>query len=252
MEFVSGGYFLVRGTRRADSMSPALPSTLWSRSTCVCDTLPHSWAFPWARPSPDELSSVRELLDLTSGGFEALREAVEGLRASGHLGWPNTFLDLGAAREFRQRHCSAVPETRLLGISLPSSWTERFLDDARPAEGRARQASSQPSPPAARRPPAHRSAASRCWATRPASSTRSFATGSKATMPASGYDSIGPASSGISRTPRERPRSRIWSPREPSPSPGPPGGSRSTTGPRPRPDVRPSPPLRRILFGASP
>jgi hypothetical protein len=72
------------------------------------------------------------LLGLTPSGFEAMREYVEQLRVDGRYGWPNVFLDLTAAREYRRRYCCEVRGVRLLGIALAGPRSEQFLTDAAP------------------------------------------------------------------------------------------------------------------------
>jgi len=112
-------------------MSPLLPSTLWTVSTCICDTLPDSWAIPWSQDSHEELAAARRLLGLTADRFKLMQTHVEELLAR-RYGWPNVFLDLTAAREFLREYAADVPQIRLLGISLPIARLDRFLSEGAP------------------------------------------------------------------------------------------------------------------------
>lgn len=153
MDYVSGGFRLVRGFPRAEWMAATLPSTLWTISGCICDTLPDSWALSWSQDAPEVLAEARQLLGLTSGEFATMREYVEQLYVDGRFGWPDVFLDLAAAREFRRKYCRGVRGVRLLGIALATPLVEQFLIDATPFK-------SQEEPGvfravSARRPPPH-------------------------------------------------------------------------------------------------
>jgi hypothetical protein len=56
-EYVSGGYYLARKSKRAEYMSPeSIPDKVLSASTCICQFFPDVWAIEWTSLSPDERS----------------------------------------------------------------------------------------------------------------------------------------------------------------------------------------------------
>lgn len=131
-DYISGGYYLTRLGKRAEHMSPDLvPEGILSASG-ICECFPDTWAIEWASDddqertrraaafgiSPDELPHV---ISWATGSL--FRE----------FGWPSAFYDLDAARKAREKFLPDACDVIVIGLGLHSSYTNEFLDAARPS-----------------------------------------------------------------------------------------------------------------------
>jgi hypothetical protein len=116
--WLSAGYFLVVPGTRPPDLSDLMPERLITVSDCISDVHPHGnvllrgqdpYESKFALPS-EYGSNVEELVSMRAWMDRALEV--------GDLGWPNVFLNVRAAREFRRQFTGATRETRLLGLGL--------------------------------------------------------------------------------------------------------------------------------------
>jgi len=135
-EWIQAGFFLVTEGIPALKDQQFLPPRIITVSTCMAHVYPGWWALPGEHEllnegttRPTTLADVPEELKLTESGFEDLRSWVDRSLASSDLGWPNVFLNLRAAREFKHRFMHAVPGVHLIGLVIATDDAEEFIPD---------------------------------------------------------------------------------------------------------------------------
>ena len=85
------------------------------------------WSDGGTRPAT--LADAPKELKLTESQFDDLRSWVDRALASSDLGWPNVFLNLRAAREFKRRFMHAISGVHLIGLAIASDDVEEFTSD---------------------------------------------------------------------------------------------------------------------------
>lgn len=128
-EWIQAGFFLITEAAAPPSDQPFLPPRIITASDCRADVYPGFWAIKSNETPPEELTRVREELKLTESEFEDLRSWVDRSLASADLGWPNVFLNLRAAREFKRRFMAAVAGVHLIGLVIAADDGEEFIPD---------------------------------------------------------------------------------------------------------------------------
>lgn len=128
-EWIQAGFFLIKEAVPPPRDPQFLPPRIITASECIGDVYPGFWAIKSAETPPEELAKVREELKLTESEFEDLRSWVDLSLASSDLGWPNVFLNLRAAREFKRRFMNAVPGVHLVGLVIATDDAEEVMSD---------------------------------------------------------------------------------------------------------------------------
>lgn len=135
-EWIQAGFFLITEAVPYPRDQQFLPSRIITVSTCMVHVYPGWWALPGEHEllnegttRPTTLADVPEELKLTESGFEDLRSWVDRSLASSDLGWPNVFLNLRAAREFKHRFMHAVPSVHLICLVIAADDAEEFTSD---------------------------------------------------------------------------------------------------------------------------
>jgi len=128
-EWIQAGFFLIKEAAPPPSDRQFLPPWIITASECIVDVYPGFWAIKSAETPPEELAKVREELKLTESEFEDLHSWVDLSLASSDLGWPNVFLNLRAAREFKRRFMAAVAGVHLIGLVIAADDVEEFTSD---------------------------------------------------------------------------------------------------------------------------
>jgi hypothetical protein len=101
----------------------------------MAEVYPSFWALPvgellpYSGDGPITLADLPEELKLTESEFHEIRSWVERALACSDLGWPNVFLNLSAARDFKHRFMHAVPGVHLIGLAIAAEDSEEFLPD---------------------------------------------------------------------------------------------------------------------------
>jgi hypothetical protein len=131
---VSGGYFLVSGSKRAGYQNAALvPELVLSVCEDICETAPNTWAIRWTGDSEGLRRDAGSAFGLdadTLGVFcEWATEAIE----TEALDWPNVFFDLAEAERVLAEFLPAGAS--LLNIALPADLAPSFIQAAMPADG---------------------------------------------------------------------------------------------------------------------
>jgi len=104
-------------------------------STCIVESWPNSWALSWVKTTPEVARRVRESLELDDTDFADLQLWVSRSMDNGKFGWPDVFLSLRSAREFKNRFLGAIAGSRIVGLSLAKDVAAEFLREERPQEG---------------------------------------------------------------------------------------------------------------------
>jgi hypothetical protein len=134
-EWIQAGFFLITEAVPYPRDQQFLPPQIITVSTCMVHAYPGWWALPGEEMLPDggtrprTLADVPEELKLTGSEFEEARSWVDRSLASSDLGWPNVFLNLRAAREFKRRFMKAVPGVHLIGLVIAADDAEEFTPD---------------------------------------------------------------------------------------------------------------------------
>ena len=73
MDFILGGYFLIKSAKRADCMDAALvPETIYSVSDCICDVIPSTWALDWVNRRDESIKRIKSSLSLNTDDFKKI------------------------------------------------------------------------------------------------------------------------------------------------------------------------------------
>lgn len=131
--FVSGGYFLAIPAPPSEFMNAdLLPDKFLTASGCLVALAPDTWGIAW---TGDPMESRREAAARFGINEQGLRELIVWSTAaldSGRLGWPNVFLDVETALDFRTRFLPAGTDIIVFGIALPADLRDAFLEATRP------------------------------------------------------------------------------------------------------------------------
>jgi hypothetical protein len=134
-EWIQAGFFLIKEAVPPPRDRQFLPPRIITASDCIAEVYPGYWALPGGEVSSDggtrqaTLADVPKELKLTGSQFDDLRSWVERALASLDLGWPNVFLNLRAAREFKHRFMHAISGVHLIGLAIASDNVEEFTSD---------------------------------------------------------------------------------------------------------------------------
>jgi hypothetical protein len=131
-EYLSGGYYLARRSKRQGFMSPELiPEEVLSGSKCICDSFPDTWAIEWASVSDEERAKAAASFGILADDLG--RIMVWATQAfSKTFGWPNVFYTLQAAKEARVALLPPDADVVAFGLGLRATEVEEFLAAAKP------------------------------------------------------------------------------------------------------------------------
>lgn len=131
-EYVSGGYYLARRSKRGSYMSPELiPEEVLSGSGCICDFFPDDWAIEWASVSNEERLKAAVSFGIAPDRLgQVVAWATQAF--SKKFGWPDVFYTLQAAKEARAALLPPEANVVIFGLGLHASDVERFLEAAKP------------------------------------------------------------------------------------------------------------------------
>lgn len=137
-DYISGGYFITKLTKRPEYMSPQLlPDLIVSASDCIVDIFPNFWAISWAGGiTNEERKQQANKFGLPTKSLEELINWTTECLAKDELAYPTMFINFDDAKTFIKNFGTSIPNTVLLGIGLHKSLVSKFLADAKPpAEG---------------------------------------------------------------------------------------------------------------------
>jgi hypothetical protein len=131
-EYVSGGYYVARLSRRAEYTSPELiPDRILSASGCICDFFPDTWAIEWTSDTVEDRSRQAAAFGISAIDLPKVM-AWTAEFFSKAFGWPSAFYFLDAAQEARARFLPDNSEIVIFGLGLHESNVEKFLKAAKP------------------------------------------------------------------------------------------------------------------------
>jgi hypothetical protein len=134
-EWIQAGFYLITEAVPYPKDRQFLPPQIITVSTCMVHAYPGWWALPSENVLPEggtrpwTLADAPEEMKLIGSEFGEARSWVDRSLASSDLGWPNVFLNLRAAREFKRRFMNAVPGVRLIGLVIAADDAEEFIPD---------------------------------------------------------------------------------------------------------------------------
>ncbi len=132
---VCGGYLVARPAERASFMDASLvPPRPRSASGCLAPIAPDTWAVDWASRDEAERTASATRFGIPP---ERLAELIDWVtrRFDADFLWPNVFLSLEGAREFRATFVPADNDASVLGLALSSEDVDGFLRQMAPAPG---------------------------------------------------------------------------------------------------------------------
>ncbi len=132
---VSGGYLVARPVAREGTFWDAslVPTMFWTASDCLALVTPGTWAIEWVQMDAEERFTQAERFGLPRDRVPGILSWVTS-RFDQDFGWPNVFLSLEAAREFRERFVSRDSDAAILGLALAREDAEDLLQRAQPGE----------------------------------------------------------------------------------------------------------------------
>ena len=115
-DYLSGGYFLVKSSPRPDWLSADLmPERILSLSDELCPSVHLRWA--WDAETAHDHFGIGDLDDPIWHPWDAHPD----------FEYPNVFLNLETAHQYRQEFQLDITDLHLLGIGLPGDLLEAFL-----------------------------------------------------------------------------------------------------------------------------
>ncbi|WP_342541930.1 hypothetical protein MHH33_12745 [Paenisporosarcina sp. FSL H8-0542] len=128
MKYISGGYYIVSPSERADYMDKTLlPETILSASVCLCDFQPDINIL-WGGSQKKKQTYSKEL-NLSNSAFEELEGWVQKKFEDGTFKFPQLFTTVDLAREFKKTFLNHINDIRIIGIGLEENFAEEFLDE---------------------------------------------------------------------------------------------------------------------------
>jgi len=137
MEFIVGGYYLVKGAKLQKWMNTKLlPPVIWSASRCICEKVPDAWIFSWTEnPNPrEERRKYQQDLGLTNAQFLELQKLFDTLLDQNEFGYPNVYMSYRLALDFYSQFFRRIPDLKLISIALPKVDVQGFIDKHEPRE----------------------------------------------------------------------------------------------------------------------
>lgn len=131
-EYVSGGYYVARLSRRAEyTSSELIPGRILSASGCICDFFPDTWAIDWTSDTVEDRWRQAAAFGISSIDLPKVM-AWTAEFFSKAFGWPGAFYFLDAAQEARATFLPDNSEIVIFGLGLHESNVEEFLKAAKP------------------------------------------------------------------------------------------------------------------------
>ncbi|RRB07393.1 hypothetical protein [Larkinella rosea] len=128
MSYFLGGYFLLK--IKPFDWSP-IPE-VYTCSTCINDSLLNTWSYRWVNERVDHLNTAEELVGLNSANVTAIRHWTDKKLAVGEIGYPNVFMDLNTAREYRQKFFPHLDSVKLLAMYFDEPAAEAIIQELKP------------------------------------------------------------------------------------------------------------------------
>jgi hypothetical protein len=122
-EYISGGYMVVKLTRRPKKLSTLGPDFFLTISNCIGETAPDLWAVNWEKWTLKDRLRKSAAFDIDPDRVDELVEFAA--RAIPPDEYPNAFSELDHAVHFRQRFVRAS-DTFVVGIGLHTSLLASF------------------------------------------------------------------------------------------------------------------------------
>jgi hypothetical protein len=135
MDFIVGGYYLIRGAPLQKWMNAKLlPPVIWSASQCICKKLPDAWVFPWTtHPNPQkERMEYQKLLGLTDTEFINLQIIFDKKLKQNEFGYPNVFMSCELAQNVYSQFFYRLTDLKLISIALPENEVQNLIDKFEP------------------------------------------------------------------------------------------------------------------------
>jgi hypothetical protein len=132
MEFYVAGYYLMQTARKQDWMDKdnLLPEKIWSGSRHICPKIPDAWIFDWVNDSESivNLKYARTQWNLSDDEFSVAQQEFDELLRLHDYEFPNVFMHHEVAAQALYKYFSSVPDLKLIGLAIPKSYVEDFID----------------------------------------------------------------------------------------------------------------------------
>lgn len=138
IQYVLGGYFLVKGIADFCSKKPPKNEKVYTVSNCVCDIFPDAWALSWVTHKEEDTARAKEVFDLTNADIDRLSDLADSLFDNDLLGWQYVLSNLETAQELYRQYLRNVDNIKLLAIGLPVNHIDEFLAAIQPSDNQGR------------------------------------------------------------------------------------------------------------------
>ena len=136
MSFLSGGYYLVRPTSRAEHMNAVLlPKRILTVSDCIADLAPDLWATDRSKIALESRLESASKFGIDEAGLADIIQWTTAALENGTLGWTSVFFELSTAHEFAMRFLGQSPDYQVLGLALHRDHCPALMEEAAPEEG---------------------------------------------------------------------------------------------------------------------
>ncbi|MEK4029258.1 hypothetical protein MKZ02_12050 [Pseudobacillus sp. FSL P4-0506] len=128
MNYISGGYYVISPSKRANYMDQSLlPEIIVSASECLCDLHPEINIL-WG-DSQKNKRNYAEKWNLSRSIFEKMERWVVDKFEEGTFQFPQVFTTVDIARDFAHMFLSHLNDIKIIGVALPESLVGEFLDE---------------------------------------------------------------------------------------------------------------------------
>lgn len=122
-----GGYFIIKSISRTEWMNhDVLPESILSASSCICDFYPDS-SVVFNKSRKKKKKYMKEIgID-----FLEYKQMEDWLNkeSENHFDYPNVFSSPNSANEFRQKFLYNQSGLRIIGVALPKTYKDSFLEE---------------------------------------------------------------------------------------------------------------------------
>ncbi|MEI6221432.1 MAG: hypothetical protein WCP97_01575 [bacterium] len=123
--YYSGGYFLVEPTL---VNKPYLNEQIYTISNCLANLYPNDALLPGSKQE-SEKKAIQNRIALQDEDFNKMLLEISNQLGSGLIGWPNVFMNLLSAKQFKAKFLKHLQDVKIVGISIEKKIANNLLQE---------------------------------------------------------------------------------------------------------------------------
>ena len=130
MTYYLAGYYLIK--QQPLSFGTEKDNVVSTCSSCINDSLIDAWAYSWTTKNNAHIDSVKLDFQIPVNTVAEIRHWVDQKFNENKIGWPNLFVDLETAHNYKQKFFSHLKDIKTYAIYFESSKANDLLDEFKP------------------------------------------------------------------------------------------------------------------------